>query len=116
MSEEQHDSYLLSAIKQAIGYIRSKSEQDLSLDEVSRFVGLSKYYFAREFHRITGYTFVAFVNLTRCENAKHLLAENRMSIGDVGRTCGFGNQSYFSRTFLKYTGMLPREYREQNTH
>lgn len=109
----QENSYLLSCIKQAIGLIHAQCERDLSLDEISNTVGLSKYYFAREFRRITGYTFVSYVNLTRCEKAKRLLAEKRMSIGEVGRACGFENQSYFSRTFRNYTGTLPGAYRDR---
>ena len=108
----QNNSYLLSCIKQAIGLIRAQCERDLSLDDISNAVGLSKYYFAREFRRITGYTFVSYVNLTRCEKAKLLLAERRMSIGEIGRACGFENQSYFSRTFRSYTGVLPGAYRD----
>ncbi len=114
LAEEQPvDSYLLSCIKQAIGYIRAHCDRDLSLDGVSAFVGLSKFYFAREFRRITGYTFVDYVNMTRCEKAKTLLAENRMSVGEVGHACGFDNQSYFSRTFRAYTGVLPSAYRKK---
>ena len=108
----QNNSYLLSCIKESIGLIRAQSERDLSLDEISNAVGLSKYYFAREFRRITGYTFVSYVNMTRCEKAKLLLAEKRMSIGEIGRACGFENQSYFSRTFRNYTGVLPGAYRD----
>jgi AraC-like DNA-binding protein len=92
--------------------IRSEVSRDLSLDEVAEFVGLSKYYFAREFRRVTGYTFVTYVNLMRCERAKVLLAQNKLNIGEVGRACGFSNQSYFTRTFRAYTGRLPGVYRE----
>ena len=110
--EDKQDSHLLSCIKQAIGMIRSEVSRDLSLDEVAEFVGLSKYYFAREFRRVTGYTFVTYVNLMRCERAKVLLAQNKLNIGEVGRACGFSNQSYFTRTFRAYTGRLPGVYRE----
>lgn len=110
--EEKQDSHLMSCIKQAIGLIRSDASRDLSLDEVANFVGLSKYYFAREFRRVTGYTFVSYVNLTRCEKAKALLTQNKMSIGEIGRACGFSNQSYFTRTFRAYTGRLPGVYRD----
>ena len=110
---KQGDSRLLASIKQAIGYIRSESQRDLSLDDVADFVGLSKYYFAREFHRITGYTFVSYVNLTRCEAAKQMLTETTLPIGTVSISCGFSNQSYFTRTFLRYVGMQPGTYREQ---
>ena len=105
------DSHLLSCMKQAIGYIHSESHRDISLEEVSHLVGLSKFYFSREFRRITGYTFLSYTNLIRCEKAKQLLAEEDLTIGEIGRACGFDNQSYFSRTFLKRTGMLPSAYR-----
>ena len=111
----QNNSYLLSCIKQAIGYIRAKSDQTLSLDEVSAFVGLSKFYFAREFHRITKYTFISYVNMIRCEKAKAMLSEGILSVGEIGRACGFDNQSYFSRTFREYTGVLPSAYRKSET-
>lgn len=109
------ESHLLSCIKQAIGYIRSESHRDLSLDQVAGFVGLSKYYFAREFRRITGYSFITYLNLIRCEKAKALLSEGGASIGEIGRACGFANQSYFTRTFRAYTGRNPSSYREKKT-
>lgn len=111
---DQNDKGILAAIKQAIGYIRSESHRDIALDDIAAFVGLSKYHFAREFHRVTGYTFVSYLNLTRCEKAKQLLAENSMSIGDIGHVCGFVNRSYFTRTFRAYVGMLPSVYRESH--
>ncbi len=109
------DPHILSCIKQAIGLIRSQSERELSLEETAAFVGLSKYYFAREFRRVTGHTFVSYVNFVRCEKAKSLLLENEQSIGAVGRSCGFDNQSYFNRVFREHTGLCPGEYREKNS-
>ena len=105
------DSHLLSCMKLAIGYLHSESHRDISLEEVAARVGLSKFYFSREFRRVTGYTFLSYVNLIRCEKAKQMLAESNLTIGEIGRACGFDNQSYFSRTFLKRTGMLPSAYR-----
>lgn len=114
IEESSHlDSHLLTCIKQSIGYIHSQIERDISLDEVAEFVGLSKFYFAREFRRITGNTFVSYINLVRCERAKKMLAENRMHVGEIARACGFENQSYFTRRFRSYTGMLPSDYRKR---
>lgn len=110
--EPPADSRLMASIKQAIGYIRSESHQDLSLEDIAAFAGLSKYYFAREFRRITGYSVVTYLNLVRCDKAKGLLAERNMTIGEISRSCGFDNQSYFTRTFRAYAGKTPSEYRE----
>ena len=110
---EGSDAHILSCIKKAIGHVRTQSHREISLDEVASLVGLSKYYFAREFKNITGYTFISYVNLIRCENAKRLLAEEHMSIGSIGRSCGFDNASYFARTFSSIVGCTPMEYREK---
>ncbi len=107
------DSRMLSAIKQAIGLIRSESDRDFSLEEIAGFVGLSKYYFAREFRRITEYSVFSYINLVRCEKAKTLLSEQDVGIGEIGLSCGFANQSYFARTFKTYVGLSPSQYREK---
>jgi len=113
-AEPSADSRLLSCIKQAIGFIHAESHRDLSLDEIARQVGLSKFYFAREFRNVTGYTVVSYINIIRCERAKRMLAENRLAVGEVGRACGFTNQSYFTRTFFSITGEKPSEYRKKS--
>lgn len=104
---------LLSCIQKAIGYIRLEYAQDLSLDDVAARVGLSKYYFSREFRRVTGYSFVSYVNIVRCEEAKRLLSQTDRNVGEIGRACGFPNPSYFTRTFCAHTGSRPKAYREK---
>ena len=106
------ESHSLFCIKQAIGYIRAEGYRDVSLDEIAAFAGLSKYYFSREFRRITGQSFVSYLNSMRCEKARELLLEYEVSIGEVGERCGFCNQSYFTRTFKRYAGITPCEYRK----
>ena len=113
LEHEPRDRHTISCIKQAISYIRANCQNDLFLEDLASLVGLSKYYFARYFHRVTGYTFVSYVNLTRCEKAKGLLIENQLSLKEIATKCGFSNQSYFTKTFLIYTGRLPSEYREE---
>ena len=110
------DVRLLSSVKRAIGFIRSESQREISLDEICEMVGLSKYYFAREFHRITGHTIVSYVNLTRCENAKIMLCESGASIAQVASLCGFSDQSYFTRVFRATTGLSPTQYRKENVN
>lgn len=104
---------MMSCIKQAIGYVRAKFYKDISLDGIAEFVGVSKYYFAREFKRVTGYSFVSYLNMVRCEKAKELLIKEEYSIREVGNMCGFFNHSYFTRTFLGHTGLTPTEYRKE---
>ncbi len=109
----QTSSHLLSCIQTAIGHIRVDYAKDLSLDEIAARVGVSKYYFSREFRRVTGYPFVSYVNMVRCEEAKRLLSQTHMRVGEIAEVCGFANQSYFTRTFYGITGLRPLAYREK---
>ena len=103
----------IAHIKQAIDYIRASFDKSFSLDDVAEFVGVNKCYLSREFHRYTGYPFVAYVNRTRCKMAQQMLADERLSIFEVGARCGFENRSYFAKCFQRYIGMLPNEYRAE---
>ena len=101
----------LSYVKNAIAYIHSSYDKDFSLDDAADFVGINKCYLSREFHKYTGYPFVAYVNRTRCKAASELLKDGRFAISDVAARCGFKNKSYFAKNFKRYIGMLPGEYR-----
>lgn len=98
-------------VKKAIDYIRASYEKSFSLEDVAAFVGVNKCYLSREFHKYTGYRFVAYVNRTRCKMACRLLSDTDLPIGEIGRRCGFENRSYFARSFQTYIGCLPGEYR-----
>lgn len=93
-------------VKRAMVYIRQNMRQALSLEEISAAVGISKYYFTREFRRVTGQTVFEYINVVRCKEAKRLIAEG-MTVSEAARTCGFENLSYFSRTYKKCIGELP---------
>ena len=104
----------LAYVKQAIDFIRANYNKDISLDDVSDFVGVNKCYLSREFHKYTGYTFVSYVNMLRCKMARQLLVDVRMSISAVGLRCGFENPSYFAKSFARYIGMPPNKYRKMS--
>ncbi len=105
------DSNILSAIKKALAFIHSEADKSITLDDISNAAGISKYYLAREFRSITGYTIVNYINQVRCEKASVMLTEKTMNIEKIATACGFTNVSYFTRTFTKLMGMKPSDYR-----
>jgi AraC-like DNA-binding protein len=102
-------------VKQAKEYIRASFDKDISLDDVAEFVGVNKCYLSREFHKYAGYSVIEYLNRTRCNAAQLLLSEGKMNVCEVGVACGFRNKSYFAKTFRRYVGMSPGEYRLERT-
>lgn len=109
--EEGKSDRSLNFIKDSISYICCNFNRPLTLEEVSRNAGVSKYYFVRVFHEVTGESFVKYLNKVRCDYAKQLLLNSDKPISRICEECGFFAPSYFSRTFKKYVGVLPSEYR-----
>jgi len=100
-------------VKPVIEYIRSNFAKRMTLEDVAKEVGLSKYYLAHSFKKATGVTIIAYMNTVRCQNAYKLLQMQKYSINEVAAMCGFQNNSYFTETFKKVMGFLPSEVLKQ---
>ncbi|MCI9602234.1 MAG: response regulator [Lachnospiraceae bacterium] len=107
--KEEHENQL---VVRAQEYIRENYHRDLSLDEVSRHMDLSPYYFSKLFKEETGGNFVEYVTSLRITKAKELLAGDGGSMKEICGAVGYSDPNYFSRIFKKNTGVTPTEYRE----
>lgn len=107
--KEEHENQM---VVRAQNYIQENFHKDLSLDEVSRQLDLSPYYFSKLFKEETGSNFVEYVTNLRIEQAKKLLAEEGRSMKEICVEVGYSDPNYFSRIFKKNTGVTPTEYRE----
>lgn len=98
-------------IGQALRYIGEHLEDEtLSIGEVASKIYLNQAYFGRIFKTVMQVSFKKYVLNQRIELAKHLLAENRYSITEVGKKVGIPNSSYFTKLFKEATGKLPSAY------
>lgn len=91
--------------------IRERCEDDWSLEAMAGLAGFSPYHFLRLFRVATGRTPNQFLTDSRMVRAKLLLATTRLSIGDVGRSCGYNQPSYFIKLFRAAEGLTPKAYR-----
>ena len=48
------------------------------------------------------------------EKAKQLLKDARFKITDISSRVGYSDGNYFGKSFKKYSGLSPSEYRERN--
>ena len=107
--KEEHANQL---VVRAEEYIRDNYHRDLSLDEVSRQLDLSPYYFSKLFKEETGSNFVEYVTNLRIGRAKEMLSQEECSMKEICAEVGYSDPNYFSRIFKKNTGLTPTEYRE----
>lgn len=100
-------------IEKAKSWVEAHYGERISLEEVARVVGISQYYFSHLFRKSQGIKFSAYLNEVRVRHAKELLRDPKMTVAQVYEQVGFNDQSYFSKTFKRITGMTITEFREQ---
>lgn len=102
----------MSTVALAQAYIQKNYSRDLTLDEVSREVHVSPYYFSKLFKEETGENFVEYLTKLRIGKAKHLLLQPGSSVKQACLSVGYSDPSYFSRIFKRYEGVTPTEFRD----
>jgi len=90
-------------------YIQSFYDSNISLDDLSRITGISRYYLLRVFAEETGLTPHAYLNFVRVSKARELM-EKKVPIIDAAYATGFFDQSHLNRIFKKIYGITPGQY------
>lgn len=102
-----------SVVTKAKHYIEENYQKDISLDDVSRQVDISPYYFSKLFKQEAGENFIEYLTRVRMHHAKEALHDKSNSVKEVCVMSGYSDPNYFSRIFKKYEGITPSEYRER---
>lgn len=100
-------------VARARAYIDRSFRRELTLEEVSREVHVSPYYFSKLFKEQTGENFINYLTLRRIETAKQLLRDGRLNVKSICSEVGYSDPNYFSRLFKRFEGVTPTEFREQ---
>lgn len=98
------------AVNSAISYIEEHYMEEITLEEIARYVGLSPQHFSKIFKEDTGMKYIDWVTNLRIDIAKRLLREGGRTIKEVCYLCGYNDPNYFSRIFRKTAGKSPKEY------
>lgn len=85
----------------------------LSVKDIGGHVYLSSSYVCTLFKTETGKTLNQYLTEYRINMAKQLLDGSHYKITDISFKIGYSDGNYFSKTFKKYVGLSPSEYREK---
>ncbi len=92
-------------------YVQTRIGEKISLKDVATHLHLNSSYFSRMYKKETGEGFIEYVTKVKMAKAIELLNHSIKSIEQIAFELGFDNKSYFSKTFKKYYGMTPGEYK-----
>ena len=95
----------------ALEYMTKHYAENISLQEISDYVGVTPNYLGKLFLKYCNASFTDELNKFRIEKAKSLLDTPSCRVYEVAEQVGFMNTTYFFRVFKKYEGCTPNEYR-----
>ncbi len=104
-------------IQQAIDFIvEHYNSPDLSLAGVAKELFISSTYLSTLFKQELGTNFLDYVHQYRIEKAKAMLQSGDCKIQTVARELGYFDEAHFTRTFKKWAGILPSQYKKEAAH
>lgn len=110
LPESAASSYI---VKNAVSYIEEHYKDKLKLSDVADQVYVSQWHLSKLMNRYLGQNFSEILNGVRISQAKELLKDPALRIGDIADEVGFLDVAHFSRVFKKTVGISANEYRNQ---
>ena len=98
-------------LRRAMEYMTDHLDRDVSLEEIAHEIGLSPFYFAREFRALTNQTPYQYLLDQRMNRAKHLLKNQAWTVQEIAAMTGFRSPVNFVRSFRQRVGATPGAWR-----
>ena len=97
-------------LEKAIAFIQGNLQYPLTLEDVCREAGMSKYYCCRLFKNYTRTSIHHYLNIMRVQKARALIDKAELNFSQIAEEVGFSSVHLFSRIFKKIEGMPPGDY------
>jgi AraC family transcriptional regulator len=98
---------------QVLAFIEARSEQALSIDELSAVAAFSRHHFHRQFSGFLGMSPYRYVQFMRMRRASCRLAfRPDLSVGEIALATGYEGPEAFARAFRQFAGQSPSDFRE----
>lgn len=98
-------------LAEVFGFIEDRYHEPISLRDVARAVSLSRGHLTTVVRRKTGRTVQEWIAERRMAQARRLLVETDLPVEEVGRRVGYGDPTYFVRSFRRAHGATPLAWR-----
>ena len=85
----------------------------ISLEDIARRAGMSRFAFIRKFKRLTGRTPMKDLRLIRLNEARNLILSTGLPLKAIAPAVGIGDEYQLSKLFRRHFGISPREMRSR---
>lgn len=100
-------------VRSTKSYIAEHYMNEIPLKELADRVCMASESFSRFFRNKTGRTPNRYIIDYRLGIAARMLLTTRLSVSEIGFSCGFNTLSHFNRLFRESKGCTPSEFRER---
>ncbi|MFI6166475.1 helix-turn-helix domain-containing protein [Nocardia sp. NPDC051052] len=98
-------------VRAAMAMMRERLADSITLADIADEVHLSARHFLQVFKEVTGTTPYRHLSRLRIDEAKRLLRDTDLTLGQIAARCGFADASALSTAFLRHTGARPSAFR-----
>jgi len=107
-TDDTHQTYVANALR----YIQYNYASDIGVNDIARYVGISRSQLYRAFLQDFGVSPHNYLQKYRINEACSLLHNPSFSVAEVAGSVGFNDPLYFSRVFKSLKQCTPSEYQK----
>lgn len=101
-------------VKAAVDYICSHYQNKINVEDILKFIPMSRRLFEMRFKKNTGKSIYNFILEYRINRVSELLLTTDRKIEDLAISCGLSDSKNLSRNFSRIKGVTPSKFRERN--
>lgn len=100
-------------VRQAVAYMEQNYARKLALQDVADHCFVSQWHLSKLINKHMGKSFYDVLNSIRVDQAKRLLEDPSLKIGEIVELVGYSDSAQFSRIFKKLVGVSANQYRNR---
>ncbi|MCP1310163.1 AraC family transcriptional regulator [Paenibacillus tyrfis] len=103
----------MESVTKAIAYIEGHLSDEITADEIAKWVGYSPYHFHRIFQSVTRNSVSKYIRRRRLTHAAYDLFYSNLRIVEIAIKYHFASQEAFTRAFQQMFSITPGQFRKQ---
>ena len=93
-------------------YILNNYNKKITIPTLTKEFNINRTTLSEKFNKFIGETIISYLNKLRIKMASVMLKDTLLPVSEVMERVGFNDSTHFSRTFKKYMGISPSEFRD----